>query len=46
MNAFVGPGIFARARGDKGLCGMKGRKVGIAAGILADTGGQDDPRAG
>jgi hypothetical protein len=46
VNTFVGLSIFARARGDESLRGMKGRKVGIAASILADTGGQNDPRAG
>jgi len=42
----VGFGVFARAFRDQRLRRMKGREVGIAAGVFAYSGGENSSRAG
>jgi hypothetical protein len=39
-------GVFARALRNQCVCRVKGREVGIAAGVLAYSGGENSARAG
>jgi hypothetical protein len=46
VHALVGLGVFAGALRDQNLRRVKGREVGIAAGVFAYSGGENSSRAG